>query len=55
MWLSSFVLLPIGIFLTYKAATDSGLFNTEVWIKEAERLSAKAKQYMVKLKNRYRK
>lgn len=25
MWLSSFVLLPIGIFLTYKAATDAPL------------------------------
>ena len=31
MWLSSFVLLPIGIFLTYKAATDSPLFNPEAW------------------------
>ena len=29
MWLSSFVLLPIGIFLTYKAATDSALFNKD--------------------------
>ncbi len=36
MWLSSFVLLPIGIFLTYKAATDSGLFNPEVWIRELQ-------------------
>ena len=33
MWLSSFVLLPIGIFLTYKAATDSALFNPEAWVK----------------------
>ena len=33
MWLSSFVLLPIGVFLTYKAATDSALFNPEAWIK----------------------
>ncbi len=33
MWLSSFVLLPIGIFLTYKAAADSALFNPEAWIK----------------------
>ena len=33
MWLSSMVLLPIGIFLTYKAATDSALFNPEVWAK----------------------
>ena len=27
MWLSSFILLPIGIFLTYKAATDSPLLR----------------------------
>ena len=33
MWLSSMVLLPIGIFLTYKAATDSALFNPEAWMK----------------------
>ncbi len=29
MWLSSAVLLPIGIFLTYKAVVDATLFNTE--------------------------
>lgn len=33
MWLSSFVLLPIGIFLTYKAATDAALLNPEAWLK----------------------
>ncbi|MDR3327474.1 MAG: LptF/LptG family permease [Prevotellaceae bacterium] len=33
MWLSSAVLLPIGIFLTYKAATDSVLFNSETYKK----------------------
>ena len=32
MWLSSAVLLPIGIFLTYKATTDSALLNAEVYI-----------------------
>ena len=32
MWLSSFVLLPTGIFLTYKAATDSPLFNPDAWL-----------------------
>ena len=31
MWLSSGVLLPIGIFLTYIAATDSVLFNVDGW------------------------
>ena len=37
MWLSSAVLLPIGIFLTYKAATDSALLNPEAWIKVYEK------------------
>lgn len=29
MWLASFVFLPVGIWLTYKAATDSGVMNME--------------------------
>lgn len=41
MWLSSFVLLPIGIFLTYKAATDSPLFNPEAWMIMWEKQKAK--------------
>ena len=51
MWLSSFVLLPIGVFLTYKAATDSGLFNPEVWLKEYERIRAKILIGLQKIKN----
>jgi lipopolysaccharide export system permease protein len=31
MWLSSIVLLPIGIFLTYKATTDSRLFDKDAY------------------------
>jgi len=31
MWLSIMVLLPIGIFLTYQAANDSGLFDASAW------------------------
>lgn len=38
MWLSSFVLLPIGVFLTYKAATDSALFNPEAWMKWLDKI-----------------
>ena len=48
MWLSSFILLPIGIFLTYKAATDSPLFNPEVW--EMAFKKAKLKVESLKLK-----
>lgn len=33
MWLSSFVLLPIGIFLTYKAVIDATIVNTDQYIK----------------------
>lgn len=40
MCLSSFVLLPIGIFLTYKAATDAALLNPEAWIKVWEKIKA---------------
>jgi lipopolysaccharide export system permease protein len=29
MWLASAVFLPIGIWLTYKAATDSSIMNSE--------------------------
>lgn len=31
MWLSTFILIPIGIFLTYKAMRDSQLFNKEFY------------------------
>lgn len=50
MWLSSFVLLPIGIFLTYKAATDSALFNPEAWVKYLHKLKKIAIQIWIKLK-----
>ena len=44
MWLSSFVLLPTGIFLTYKAATDSPLFNPEAWMMGWKKLIAWIRQ-----------
>lgn len=33
MWLSSLVLIPIGLFLTYKAMHDSQLFNKEFYFR----------------------
>ncbi|MBN2213087.1 MAG: LptF/LptG family permease [Bacteroidales bacterium] len=33
MWMSSLILLVIGIFLTYKAATDSVIFNIDIYLK----------------------
>jgi lipopolysaccharide export system permease protein len=43
MWMSTFVLLPIGIFLTYKAANDSPLFNIDFYLKIVSALRHKIK------------
>jgi len=32
MWISSIIILPLGIILTYKATTDSGILNIEAYI-----------------------
>jgi lipopolysaccharide export system permease protein len=32
MWFSSAVLLPVGLFLTYKAANDSALFDMDLYV-----------------------
>jgi lipopolysaccharide export system permease protein len=32
MWMSSFILLPLGIFLTYKASRDSTLFDIQAYL-----------------------
>ena len=50
MWLSSFALLPIGIFLTYKAATDSGIFNPEVWVMAFQKAKVRIKRLKLKEK-----
>ena len=41
MWLATFVLLPVGIFLTSKAMHDSQLFNKEFYSRIARFYKAK--------------
>ncbi|MEY4594562.1 MAG: hypothetical protein RIQ47_972 [Bacteroidota bacterium] len=41
MWLSSFILLPVGIFLTYKATTDSNIFSLDAYTRFFRRLIPK--------------
>jgi len=41
MWLSSAVLLPIGIFLTYKAVVDATLFNRDQYTKFIRHIKSK--------------
>lgn len=50
MWLSSSVLLPVGIFLTYKAAVDATLFNTEEYLKAYHKLVAFVKGFSLRKK-----
>ncbi|WP_431217945.1 LptF/LptG family permease [Puia sp. P3] len=33
MWLATYVLVPVGLFLTYKALNDSQLFNKEFYFR----------------------
>jgi lipopolysaccharide export system permease protein len=42
MWISSAVLLPIGIFLTIKATNDASLFDIEAWEKFFKKLMPKS-------------
>jgi lipopolysaccharide export system permease protein len=44
MWLATFVLLPIGIFLTYKAMADSQLFNKEFYYRVLKRFRRPRKE-----------
>jgi lipopolysaccharide export system permease protein len=39
MWMATFVLIPIGIFLTYKAMADSQLFNKEFYYRLLKKFS----------------
>lgn len=32
MWIATFILLPISVYLTYKATNDSNLFNAEWYL-----------------------
>lgn len=43
-WISIFVITPIGIFLSYKAATDSALFDIEIYRRYFESIFRKFKK-----------
>ena len=41
VWLSTLLILPLGLFLTYKATTDAPLLDAESWKKTFEKLNLK--------------
>lgn len=50
MWLSSFVLLPLGIFFTYKAVGDSAVFNVDAYRSFFNRLIGRVPKRNLELK-----
>lgn len=48
MWLSAFVLLPLGIFLTYMAANDSTIMSGETYILAVKRIFKRIKSFFIK-------
>ena len=43
MWMATIILLPVGIFLTIKATSDSTLFDMNAYIDPVKRLFARKK------------
>lgn len=50
MWLSAAVLLPLGIFLTYKAVNDSAVFNKDAYLNFFHRLIGRREKRNVAMK-----
>ena len=47
MWLSSAILLPLGVFFTYKAMKDSAVFDLDAYKNVVRRLTGKLKRERV--------
>ncbi len=51
MWSAIAILLPIGIFLTYKATTDSSIMNTETYLLFFKKIKDSIYRFIFNLKN----
>lgn len=50
MWLSTFVLLPLGVFFTYKAVNDSAVFNRDAYANFFRKLIGRSQIRKLELK-----
>lgn len=50
IWLSTFVLLPLGIFFTYKAVNDSTVFNRDAYVNFFRKIFGKGETRKLELK-----
>ena len=48
IWLSTAVILPLGLFLTWKATTDAPLLDIESWKQSIEKLKISGKKRISK-------
>jgi lipopolysaccharide export system permease protein len=51
MWISAAVLLPIGVFLTYKAATDAAIMNMETYTNFFRKITRFFRYYRLKFRS----
>ena len=49
MWFSSAILIPIGIWLTYKSMTDSALLNLETYSSIFRKLARRIRYLRIKM------
>jgi len=54
MWLSSYILLPLGVFLTYKATSDSVILNMDTYVNFFKKAFAFGKKGVARHRQRYR-
>jgi len=54
MWISTFILLPIGIFLTYKSTNDAAIMNPEVYTVFFMRVRDSLRIFFIRKKRKYR-
>ena len=52
MWLSTFVLTPIAIYLTYKATNDSTLLDTDWYAGRIKMLQERIQPWVAKLQSK---
>jgi lipopolysaccharide export system permease protein len=50
MWVSAVVLFPVGIFLTYKAATDAAIMNTETYTNFIRKIKRYFRYWLIKFR-----
>ena len=55
MWLSTIILTPIAIYLTYKATNDSTLLDTDWYAGRIKALQEKVAPYLLPIKERIKK